>query len=64
LQIDCCPKHGFWLDKNQDNKILELMNEEKTRIEREFQVENAWSKYINYLRSPSFFEKVKNLFKN
>jgi Zn-finger nucleic acid-binding protein len=62
LQIECCPEHGFWLDKNEDNQILELMRGEEARIERKFGTEDSWSKYINHLRSPSFFGKVKDLF--
>ncbi len=63
LQIECCPDHGFWLDKDQDNQILELMRGEESRIERKFGAEDSWGKYINHLRSPAFFDKVKNLFK-
>ena len=62
LQIDCCPEHGFWLNKDQDNQILELMRGEEERIERKFGTEYAWANYINHLRSPSFFTKLKGLF--
>jgi len=62
LQIDCCPEHGFWLNKDQDNQILELMRGEEERVERKFGTEDSWAKYINHLRSPSFFTKVKGLF--
>jgi Zn-finger nucleic acid-binding protein len=63
LQLDCCPEHGFWLEKDQDDKILELMSGEEARLERDEQAENTWSKFINHLRSPSFLTKVKDLFK-
>jgi Zn-finger nucleic acid-binding protein len=62
LQLDCCPEHGFWLDQNQDNQILELMRSEEKRVERKFGTEDSWVNYINHLRSPSFFAKVKGLF--
>ncbi|HEX7470607.1 MAG TPA: zf-TFIIB domain-containing protein [Verrucomicrobiae bacterium] len=62
LQLDCCPEHGFWLDKDEDNQILELMRGEEARVERKFGTEDSWAKYINHLRSPSFFTKVKGLF--
>ncbi len=62
LQIDCCPKHGFWLDKDKDSQILELMQGEEARVGQEFSAEDSWAKYINHLRSPSFFTKVKSLF--
>jgi Zn-finger nucleic acid-binding protein len=63
LQLDCCPEHGFWLDKNEDSQILELMRGEEARIERKLGTEDSWAKYINHLRSPSFFTKVKDLFR-
>jgi Zn-finger nucleic acid-binding protein len=62
LQLDCCPEHGFWLDKDQDNQILELMRGEEKRVERKFGTEDSWANYLNHLRSPSFFAKVKGLF--
>lgn len=62
LQLECCPAHGFWLDKNEDDQILELMRGEEQRLEHKFGTENSWATYINHLRSPSFFAKVKGLF--
>ena len=63
LQLECCPEHGFWLDKDEDNQILELMHGEEERVERKLGTEDSWAKYINHLRSPSFFSKVKDLFR-
>jgi Zn-finger nucleic acid-binding protein len=63
LELDCCPAHGFWLDAGEDARILELMKKEKTAVEREVGLENAWAKYMNKLRSPSSFERLKGLFK-
>jgi Zn-finger nucleic acid-binding protein len=63
LQLDCCPEHGFWLDKGEDDQILELMRGEEERVERKFGTEESWAKYINHLRSPSFFTKVRGLFR-
>jgi Zn-finger nucleic acid-binding protein len=63
LQLDCCPEHGFWLDKGEDDQILELMRGEEKRVERKFGTEDSWAKYINHLRSPSFFTKVRGLFR-
>jgi hypothetical protein len=38
------------------------MRGEEERVERKFGKEDSWAKYINHLRSPSFFTKVKGLF--
>jgi len=62
LQLDCCPEHGFWLDKDEDNRILELMRGEEARVERKFGTEAAWANRMNHLRSPTFFSKLKDLF--
>jgi Zn-finger nucleic acid-binding protein len=62
LQLDCCPEHGFWLNRDQDNQILEIMRGEETRVERKFGTEASWTTYVNHLRSPTFFSKVKALF--
>jgi len=62
LQLECCPEHGFWLDQDEDNQILELMRGEEARVERKFGTEASWSDYVNHLRSPTFFSKVKDLF--
>ena len=64
LQLECCPEHGFWLDKDEDDQILELMRVEEQRVERKFGTEDSWMKYVNHLRSPSFFSKVKDLFRH
>lgn len=61
LELDCCPDHGFWLDKDEDNRILELMKGEEERVERDFGLEDMWAKRMNHLRSPSFFTKLKDL---
>ena len=61
LELDFCPDHGFWLDKDEDNQIVELMSGEDSRVERKFRTEARWAKRINHLRSPSFFSKLRNL---
>jgi Zn-finger nucleic acid-binding protein len=62
LQLDCCPEHGFWLDKDEDNKILELMRGEEQRVKRKFGTEDSWANRMRHLRSPTFFSKLKDLF--
>ncbi len=61
LELDFCPEHGFWLDKDEDNRILELMGGEKKRVERDFRLEDMWAERMNELRSPTFFTKLKDL---
>lgn len=63
LELDFCPEHGFWLEKDDDNRILELMGGEEERVERDFGLEAMWAKRMNQLRSPTFFTRLKNLFR-
>lgn len=62
LELDFCPAHGFWLEKDDDARILKLMGGEEARIERKFGTEEAWARRMNHLRSPTFFSKLKDLF--
>ncbi|MGC8624191.1 MAG: zf-TFIIB domain-containing protein [Phycisphaerae bacterium] len=61
LQIDCCPEHGFWLEAKDDEKILSLMREEATALDRKFTAEQKWTKQLNHMRSGAFFGKLRTL---
>ncbi|MGC9260076.1 MAG: hypothetical protein ACP5I8_08380 [Phycisphaerae bacterium] len=61
MQIDCCPEHGFWLEAKDDEKILSLMREEATALDRKFTAEQKWTKQLNHMRSGAFFGKLKTL---
>jgi len=61
LELDFCPEHGFWLDKDEDARIVELMSGEEERVERKFGTEDAWANRMSHLRSPSFFSKLRDL---
>lgn len=63
LELDCCLEHGFWLDADEDSRILELMRTEKAAVERKVASEDSWAKHMNQLRSPTFFSKLKDLFR-
>lgn len=39
------------------------MKKEKAAVEKEVGLEEAWANYMNRLRSPSFFVRLKDLFK-
>jgi Zn-finger nucleic acid-binding protein len=61
LELDFCQDHGFWLDKDADKRIIELMSGEESRIETKFGLEDSWANRMNHLRSPTFFSKLKDL---
>lgn len=62
LQLDCCPEHGFWLEAEDDRKIIELMRQETASLDRKYSAEQKWTSQFNHLRSPTFFSKLKQLF--
>ena len=64
LEVDFCEEqHGFWLDKGEEERVLELMKEEVQRMTRKFDIEEKWAKTLRKLKSKSFFSKLKDLFK-
>ncbi|HUZ58199.1 MAG TPA: zf-TFIIB domain-containing protein [Hanamia sp.] len=63
VQLDTCPNmHGFWLDKGEEERIKEIMGEDKNDYERKIKAENEWGNLLNHMRSPTFMDKIKSLF--
>src|SRR5260221_3691465 len=63
LILDYCKNgHGWWLDKSEDQKIVDLMSQVEGEVERKHKIENEWSDHVKKLRSPSFIDKVKDVF--
>jgi Zn-finger nucleic acid-binding protein len=64
LQLDYCEDgHGYWLDANEDKRVLDLMKEEQARLKRTGRAEQTWSSHLQHLRSHSIIEKVRDLFR-
>lgn len=64
LEMDLCPnQHGFWLDHDEDTRILELMKKEEANYERKLLQEDKWAKTLKHMRSGSFLSKVRELFR-
>ncbi len=64
LPLEVCPAgHGYWLDADEDNRILQLMEEEEMRIQRAGALEAGWAQHMRRLRSGSFMEKLRDLFR-
>lgn len=63
LQLEVCEnQHGYWLDKDEEKKILKLMKERKKDMHRKIKAEEEWDEFLNNLKSPSFFDMLKSLF--
>ena len=64
LEIDLCEEgHGTWLDAGEDKRILEIMEQRIKDLDRKAKAENEWEGFLQKLSSPSFFSKVKGLFR-
>ena len=63
LELEFCEnKHGYWLDSDEENRVLELMKDRKKDMRRKYSAEADWERTLERLRSPSFFDKLKDLF--
>jgi Zn-finger nucleic acid-binding protein len=63
LEMEFCPnQHGYWLDDDEDTRVLELMKQEEQDLQRKLLAEDKWAATLKHLRSPSFFSKLRDLF--
>jgi Zn-finger nucleic acid-binding protein len=52
LKLDACPeKHGFWLDAGEDERVLEIMRNQRARIKRKIEAEADWKQVLFGLHS-------------
>ena len=64
LELDFCERgHGTWLDAGEEKRVLELMGQRIKDLKRKVKAEAEWGNFLRKLRSPSFFDKVKGLFR-
>ena len=62
LSMELCPEgHGFWLDKDEDKRVLEFMKKEEAGLQRKVLAEDNWASRMNRMRSGSFLDKLRNL---
>jgi len=61
LEIEVCPDScGFYLDANEQDRILVLIEKEKAASERKIKSEKEWSGILRHLKTKSFFDKLKS----
>ncbi|HEY5048030.1 MAG TPA: zf-TFIIB domain-containing protein [Rhizomicrobium sp.] len=62
LEMDFCDEgHGFWLEADEDARVLELMKKEESDIERKALAEDRWAKQLRHLRSGGFLDRLRGL---
>jgi hypothetical protein len=59
----CGDGHGFWLEAGEDKRVLELMTKEETDLERKVLAEDKWASQLGRLRSGSFLDRLRDLFR-
>ncbi|MGH6879112.1 MAG: hypothetical protein ACREHV_17265, partial [Rhizomicrobium sp.] len=59
----CGEGHGFWLEAGEDKRVLELMKKEETGLERKVLAEDKWASHMKRLRSGSFIDRVRGMFR-
>lgn len=63
LEMDFCTnQHGYWLDADEDTRVLELMKKEETDTQRKVRAEDQWAMTLKRMRKGSFLGKVRDLF--
>lgn len=64
LEMEFCPnQHGYWLEDDEDTRVLELMKREEADLARKLLAEDKWSALLRHMRSGSFFGRLKDLFR-
>ena len=64
LYLEYCEnKHGYWLDKGEEERVIGEMKEREEKIEKKYNTEEEWTKHIKRLQSSSFFDKLIDLFR-
>ncbi len=63
LEMAFCPnQHGYWLENDEDTRVLELMKKEEAGVQRSLRAEDQWAATLKRMRSGSFLSKVRDLF--
>ncbi len=63
LEMEFCEnQHGYWLEDDEDTRVLELMKKEETDFQRKVLAEDQWATTLKHMRSHSFLSKVRDLF--
>ena len=64
LEMELCPnQHGYWLEDDEDSRVLDLMKREEADLQRKLLAEDKWSATLRHMRSGTFFSRLKDLFR-
>ena len=64
LWLDVCEaEHGFWLDKGEEKRVIELMEQRIKDLKRSTSAEQDWAQLLGRMRSRSLVKRVKDFLK-
>jgi len=64
LELEICPKSdGFYLDAHEEERLVDLLKQDKKADNRKTKAEDDWDQLITRMKSKVFFSKVKSFFK-
>ncbi len=64
LELDFCEvEHGFWLDKGEEKRVLEIMEQRTKDLKRSASAEVEWGRFVSSLKSRSFKDRLKGMFR-
>jgi len=58
---DFCPKHGYWIGRAEEKRILQLMERESRALLNNISSEQRWANLLIKLRSPAFWSRLNLL---
>lgn len=60
LEMELCGnQHGYWLEDEEDTRVLELMRQEEKDMRRKLSVEDRWAATLRRMRSGSLLERLR-----
>lgn len=62
LEMEFCGAgHGYWLQADEDKRVLELMKKEEKNLGRKVLAEDRFAAHLQYLRSGSVMDRIRDL---
>jgi Zn-finger nucleic acid-binding protein len=62
LEMDfCADQHGYWLEADEDKRVLAIMKTEEKNLGRKVLAEDRFAAHLRYLRSGSFMDRLREL---
>ncbi len=61
LGLQFCSKHGYWIDKSEEKRVLQIMEKESKALMNNLSAETRWANTLIKLKSPAFWGQLNLL---